>query len=463
MQNCDLLAPFGIAIILLTAGLIVIPYLRGKTDVVTAWNLFLVGGAMFVGVGSLEVVYGNWHWPELQWFQPTQKDVNQFLIGYVAFYATLLVTYYFAKWPRAIAAKCFRKPYPDSGGSTFFFLALFLGLMLCTFLFQNVPIANALFTNVGHKAAVFASVISFAFWFRNKLNVASLGLFLGVFCYAVLFAMVVFVGRRLLLSIVIAPLISVYWLKWRYGSPKLNLIYLGIAAFLALSVAAVYSTFRHAGMSHGQDRSFSAIVQRLQSANLASAMDQVTNDTLHYVAQYTSHYSLLTIHLINSGEVGVQPLNSLAFLATYPVPRMLFPKKPEPMGMRIVSQVLRLPYQTNWGLGMVGHGYQEGGIPVIMLYAVLIVVLIRMLDDSLVRTPNNVFLLGILSTSAPHFISLMRGDTMTMSAEILESYFFAWGCLVMGRFLFQPRANPVSMPRSGMSAQTIVTARPRSS
>lgn len=437
MQNSEPLVPLGIAIIALTFGLIVIPYLRGKSDVLTAWNLLLLGGMMFIGIGCFEVAFGVFHWPELQWFQPSKRDISKFVIGTVCFYATLLFTYYYLKWPRRVAAVFFNKWPPQSAGSLYFFLGLFLGLMLLAFLFKEVPIANALFGNVSHKAAVFATVFSFSFWYRNKVNVAALGLFLGIFGYALLFAMVTFIGRRLLLSVAITPLICMYWLKWRYRSPKFNLVWLGFAAFLALGVAAFYSTIRHASVtSSTHERSFSSIVQDIKGTSLDKAVAQVSIDWMHYVAQYTTHYSLLTIHLIDGGQAEVEPLNTLAFLATYPIPRMLFPGKPQSFGGRIVTDVLRLPYATNWGLGITGHGYQEGGIPTLILYAVLIVVLIRVLDDALVRQPTNVFLLGILCASSPHLVSITRGDTCNMSAEILESFFFAWGISLVGRFLF---------------------------
>jgi len=452
MQNSEPLVPLGIAIIALTFGLIVIPYLRGKCDVLTAWNLFLLGGVMFTGVGCLEVAYGVFHWPELQWFQPSKQDVSKFMLGTVCFYATLLFSYYKLKWPRRVAAVFFNKWPPQSTGSLYFFLGLFLCLMLMAFLFKNVPIANALFGNVSHKAAVFATVFSFSFWYRNKVNVAALGLFLGIFGYALLFAMVTFVGRRLLLSVAITPLICMYWLKWRYRSAKFNLVWLGFAAFLALGVAAFYSTIRHTNvMSSTHERSFSSIVQDIKGTSLDKAIAQVSIDWMHYVAQYTTHYSLLTIHLIDGGQAEVEPLNTLAFLATYPVPRMLFPGKPAAYGARIVTDVLRLPYATNWGLGIVGHGYQEGGIPVIMLYAVLIVIMIRVLDDALVRQPSNVYLLGILCTASPHFVSLMRGDTCNMTAEICESFFFAWGLSLLGRFLIgtAPTTNEAPSTHNG--------------
>lgn len=437
MLNSEPLVPFGLAVIAISFALIVIPYLRGKSDAITSWNLMLAGGAIFMGVGCLEVKYGNWLWPELQWFQPSRREVEKYMLAATSFYATIFITYYFFKWPRRFASKFFRKPPIQTTASTFFFVAFFLALMLCAILFRGVPIAGSFFLNVSHKAAVFATVFSFAYWYRNKKNVTILAGFLAIFAYSLLFAMVVFAGRRLLLSVAISPVIAMYWLGWRYRSPKLNLIYLGAAAFLALAVMAFYSTFRHSSLvSLTQERTFSSILRDMKASNVQKATEQVTKDWMHYLSQYTTHFSLLTIHLVDNGDAPTEPLNTLKFLATYPVPRLLFPGKPSAFGIRIVTDVLRLPYATNWGVGIVGHGYQEGGIAVIMLYGLLIVIVIRILDDSLVRQPNNVILISILCASSAHFVSWTRGDTFNMNAEIMESFAFAWAISLMGRFMF---------------------------
>src|SRR3989304_1587375 len=449
MVNSEPLVPLGLAVVALSLGLIVIPYLRGKSDAITAWNLLLLGGAIFVGVGCLEVAYGVFHWPELQWFQPTKHDVEKFVLGTLVFYATLFFTYYVLKWPRRLVAPFFNKWPQQSTNWDFFLLAFCLGLTLLPFLFNGVPILNSIFFNISHKAAVFSTVVSFSYWYRNRVNVAALSLFLGVFGYALLFAMVTFVGRRLLLSVAVAPLIAMYWLKWRYRSPKSNLVWLGLAAFLVFGVAAFYSTIRHASYTTAtHERTFSSMVQEIKGTNLNKAIEVVSRDWLHYLSQYTVHYSLLTIHLVDNGQAEVEPLNTLAFLATYPIPRIVFPAKPAPFSARIVTDVLKLPYITNWGLGIVGHGYHEGGIFVIILYAVFLVIIVRLLDDAMARQPSNVYLIAVLCAASPHFISLIRGDPSNMTAEILEALFFVWGLSLVGRFFVgtSPQTNSSLQP-----------------
>jgi hypothetical protein len=437
MDNTEPLFALGLAIIFASGLAILLPYLRGKSDILTAWNIAVLGGAMFMGVGSIAVTYGSFHWEELQWFQPTRSDVLKYIIGAVVFYAALFISYFYLKWPKRVADTFFNKWPRPTLQMLLVLLFLFATIAISAPFFRTVVFIGPLLFNVSHKALVFAVVFSFCFWYQNRAQFPLLLLFGGVFVFSLLDAMVLFQGRRLLLSVAVAPAICLYWLRWRYLPPRQNMIRVAFATFLVFSVAVVYGTFRHFSIRDGgSQRTFSTTFQALKGTTADSAISSVTSNPLYYFSQYCGHYSLLTVHLIDAGQIEVEPLNTLAFLATYPIPRVLFPAKPEPLGTRIVTDVLRLPYPTNWGLGIVGHGYHEGGIPVIILYGLLIVIGVRVLDDALVRQPNNPFLLAILSTAAPHLATLIRGDPSTMVAEIGEAYLFAWLIGFVARFVF---------------------------
>ena len=183
-----------------------------------------------------------------------------------------------------------------------------------------------------------------------------------------------------------------------------------IAGGVTIGVAGFYSAFRHARTIHGADshRTFSTVFDAMTSIGLNDAINSVTKDTLHFFSQYTTHYSLLTIHLVESGEVEVEPLNTLKFLISYPIPRAIWPGKPNALGGRIVQDILRLPVATNWGLGFVAHSYQEGGYIVIVLYGFLAVVVIRLMDDALRRMPDNRFLIATFCAGAPHVLGWAR-------------------------------------------------------
>jgi hypothetical protein len=102
-------------------------------------------------------------------------------------------------------------------------------------------------------------------------------------------------------------------------------------------------------------------------------------------------------------------------------------------------------------LGIVGDGYQEGGLVVIAFYAFLAAFGIRMFDTAMARQPDNVFLLAILCTCVPHIAAWTRGEISIMTSEIIEAFFFAWGLNLICRFLFgtaTPVSNLTAQPRA---------------
>ena len=203
MQNCEPLLPLGWAVIIVSTLAIVVPILRGRSDALTFWNVFLVSGVTFIGIGCFEVVYGTFHWEELQWFQPTRNDVQIFVIGTILFYTSIFTSYYLLSKPiGAFTKRFFNKWPPVSLAFTILLVAVAIAISIGTIAASSVFFIGPLFSNISQKIIVFAVVFTFCGWYENKRQVQLLVLFAGVFAYFSLFAMVSFVGRRLLLSVV---------------------------------------------------------------------------------------------------------------------------------------------------------------------------------------------------------------------------------------------------------------------
>lgn len=450
MQNSAPLVPLGWAVLIVSALAIIIPILRGKSDALTFWNIFLVGGMNFIGISCFEVAYGTFHWEQLQWFQPTRHDVQIYIIGTVLFYVSIFFSYFVLTKPiTGFTDRFLNKWPPKSLTITMSMVALAFVVSVGSMALSGIVFVGPLLVNLAQKAIVFAVVFSFCHWFENRRQILFFGTFVGTFAYCSLFSMVAFIGRRLLLSVVGAPAFCLYWLQLRYQSPRRILAGLVIASALTVCVAGFYSAFRHARTIHGADahRTFTTVIQAMLNTGIEDAFDYVTENTLHFFSQYTGHYTLLTIHLVETRDIDVEPLNSLKFIATYPIPRALWPGKPNALGVRIVRDVLRIPIGTNWGLGVVGHGWQEGGYPVIVFYGFLMVVLIRLMDDALRRQPDNRFLLGVLCAGAPHMLAWTRGDISTMTIEVLEALAFAIAVGWFYRFLYGTDRSTGGNPR----------------
>src|SRR3954464_10091851 len=110
MANSDPLVTFGIAIIIIIGGFIAIPYFRGKSDLITGWNALLLGLINFIALGSIEVKYvPKLAWEHLNWFQPTVKEVQWYMLATTAFIVALLLAYYFNSRAKAFAEKRLQK------------------------------------------------------------------------------------------------------------------------------------------------------------------------------------------------------------------------------------------------------------------------------------------------------------------------------------------------------------------
>ena len=117
------------------------------------------------------------------------------------------------------------------------------------------------------------------------------------------------------------------------------------------------------------------------------------------------------------------PLNSLRFVLTYPIPRSVWPNKPEVIAVTMPYKVAHIP-GTTWGVGIAGHGAYEGGIAALVLYGVLVAFLVRFVDEPLRLQPSNPFLISLHAASLPHFAAIPRGDLGVLVIEIGECIFF---------------------------------------
>src|SRR5436305_9439164 len=92
------LVVFGICYVAIMAGVIVVPYVRRRADLLTSWNLFLLGAINFVGIGAIYTGMAKRH---LGFFD--DDDRLRFLVGAIVFHIALFATYYLWKYPRRAA------------------------------------------------------------------------------------------------------------------------------------------------------------------------------------------------------------------------------------------------------------------------------------------------------------------------------------------------------------------------
>jgi hypothetical protein len=413
--------------------LVVVPYWRGKADLVTAWNFALVGCTLFIGVACLDAIdpqklvfaqYISFDFPD---------DYYRGTLGRSLFFlACLLTFYYLIPVGRKFASKRFTNSPPWSPMLFMFVLGLCAATAAAALVLgvSNVAFFREVFMNLGHKAATFAACFSFYAWYRNRSSPVALLIFVVVFGVSALYVMRVSHGRRLLLCVAFAPLAVMYWTKWRYLRPSRVLLAGGVGIACVVAVGLWYQTFRFFDRGrHASERTFANTFEAAKQVTFASVTDQF-HDWKYRLAQGVFQYGMVVKRLVDSGQLEARPLNTVQFILSYPIPRRFWEGKPEPIGAVIVTDVLKLPQKTNWGLGVAGQGYYEGDWYALPVYALMLVLMVRLIDEPMKREPNNPFFIAVCASASLFLITWLRGDLGVHTAEILECFLY----LVMLRF-----------------------------
>jgi hypothetical protein len=435
MENTETFSWFGVAVILIMGAWVLVPYLRGKSDLLTAWNILLLSIAMNTGVGCLEVRYGNWHWETLQWFQPTVKEVNWCMAANTVFIVALFLFYYYNPLPKYVASRTLNK-WPPMTVATYAYVLLFCGLFIfLSFFTSHIAFVSQTLAQLSLKASVFALVFSFMLWWRNRVNVIWLMFFLAVLPAVGFYSIFVYVGRRLLLSIVLAPIMCVYSTTIRYWKPRYSMAALAGATLILFLVSVAYNSFRYFHHGHsGEERTAENVLAHVQNIGQTDWLGSFGAAKLHYFSQYSMHFSLLAERFVSDGSMPPKPLNTLVFLLSVPIPRELWEDKPQTVGITMVRDVVG-DGSTNWGIGIAGHGIYEGGMPTLILYAFLTAFGIRFLDDPLKAQPANPFLIANFAAAAPHILMFARGDLGVVAFETIKCFIFmimlAWGARLL--------------------------------
>src|SRR5690606_3573675 len=109
-----------------------------------------------------------------------------------------------------------------------------------------------------------------------------------------------------------------------------------------------------------------------------------------------------------------------------PIPRIWWEDKPKSLGYTLpmtvgIEEGLRGYGEMNWGIPPAAQGYHDGGLWVIVLYAFVLGLLFRWLDEWLVRQPDNPFLLGFVAASSANLMGLARGGMDTMLLQLIAA------------------------------------------
>lgn len=449
----NLLIPFGFAFIAVMALAILVPYVLRKSDLLTTWNMFLLGSMNFVGAAALKAAYSS---NEFRILPYDRRDYELYILGAITFFATLFAVYYWVKLPRKLAGRWFRKWPPASPGVLYVMVIVSMGFALISQLPLGIPGVTQLVFHLGNKGIIVAVALAFAAWFQAKNNPILLATLIGVTLLSAVLGVMVGGGRRTLLSVGITLPMCAYWFWLRYKSPKTNLVLFAAAGVVGVLLLAAYSMVRHFDRrGEMKERSMANSWEALME--MPSRIFDSDVDSL--LGQNAAQTSLAAIHLYTR-DLPPEPFHSVIFVSTIFIPRVYWEGKPEGLGYTLPKTSRARGTRATWGPGIVGHGFHEGGLHMLVFYGVIVALALRFMDEQLVRQATNPFLLAMVSAMSAHIIGWTRGDIGTFTIQIISCFlmiqlFSLAGKLVFGAGVVYPRTDGPEFVNQNMFAATL--------
>ncbi|HRK30470.1 MAG TPA: hypothetical protein PLD59_05275 [Tepidisphaeraceae bacterium] len=457
----DTIIIFGWLCVVIFGLTVAIPYLRGTSDLMTTWNLFMVGAMNFVGFAAVQSGYGIYSYGLFE-----SDEYVKLMLGTVAFFIPLYLVYYRTRLPGKVASRTLRK-WPEYRGAALYpILAISVGIMIFGLAAPNVQFLGQLVLIVGPSAGIIATAVCFRAWWNNRLSGLLLVLTFAILAVAAVASVSNTTGRRPLLSALVVLPFCLYWLSYRYRPKVYTVLPIALAGFGVMLMMAGYSTIRHRYNSEQvnvADRT--PIETAVESLQLLPTAILELNTIATVFGGDSMEASLVAIQYYTKVAPPV-PFHTVKYVFANPFPRAWWPdtwgEKPLALGETLPRDIgvwTRRGY-VNWGPGIPGHGFHEGGYLMLVLYGVLVAFALRYMDELLLRQPDNPYYLGMVAAASSQIIAYSRGDiglfTVMVIGAMLTGLIIRWvGALITGYGLVYPtdreRAamlQPAAVPQS---------------
>jgi hypothetical protein len=303
--------------------------------------------------------------------------------------------------------------------------------------------------------AATATGLATYFLLAKRFNPASWAIFLSTVGLSVLIATVGGIGRRDVLGVLIAVPWMWYWASLRYRRARSIAIFVGAGAVAGALFIVLFTTVRFKGVEGATHRpSFGDRIGHLSgvltdpkvSSRAVEEMlyTDTANITMFIMDNYPENYPYTPGHM-------------LKWILVNPIPRAIYPNKPEALGF-VLSRQMRVV--ANLGPGVIGQGWSEGGALGVLALALFLGVIYGTVDRSLVERAHNPYGVALLAAGSGNVLAMSRGDVGLFCLQAGVAVVGAWVVLLFVKAIVGPvaRAFPIVAVSVPVQAQLLTEA-----
>jgi len=445
----DWLKWHGVLITFVCLAWIIVPYLRLKSHLVSAKNLFLLGYANFVGISAIQA---SLYWEEFQvsrFVSLTDRAITFYIITSSLFLILLGLGYQrprLVPW-RWVSLK--KAPHIESSGFNVFILTGIIGAFIGGLVLVQIPGISQLGYICGQPLAICVASLCFYRWLKAKNNFLWLTLAVATFGMALILSMVGTTGRRPLLSLLLSYAFVFYYSQNYFHYRFRITLTILIAGLLVGQVLGGYSEVRHRIKNVMQVQQAEQARNTIESARMALKRAVEPDIMLRsgIIGSDAASISLAATELfLYDSQWEPSPLHSLSCIISNPLPRQFWPNKPYVFGYTFPRDLgqWRFGY-INWGPGVVGHLAHDVYWLALPIYAILLGTFLRWADAQIFSHPPNFYIVAILGSISGHMIAFARGDFAVFSVNIMGGFIGAYIALWISRIV---------SPQSSVSLET---------
>ncbi len=399
-------------------------------DAVSMRNIFLLGFILFQLTSTAYTLQTG----QMDYMKIVYLDEPGMIFALMALAFFILFSFFYSKGILAVRLATRRTvPHAASVGGLF---AAAIGCVVVGLVFRyvltQVPILGVLTAQMSVGALSAACGLVMWAWARDARNFMLLVSALAVvlFCCAILLSEAW--SRREITTLFLATIWAGYWSRWRYGARTqlvtrgLSIGAVGFMVVLFLSASRTATSERFS-LSDYLNKFAAVSPDRLQEAALGIANGQFAGaNSLWVIENYPENFSYT-------------PFHSIIYYVTNPIPRVLYPGKPDPLGTRMIKEagVSKVAGEFSFGPGLIGHITTDFPFAALPIYAFLLALVFRFMDDRCRWWFNDPFIVVPIGCAATQVLAFSRGELGLFAFQATSSILGAWVAIkLVGRWFW---------------------------
>lgn len=296
-----------------------------------------------------------------------------------------------------------------------------LGVVL-RFAGESVPYVAVLLPQVAAGCLCGGVALVAMGWARSRFNplVAAVLLVAGIGASATL--LVGAFGRREIIGLLFAVGWALYYEKWRFMPMTRFLPRAAIATAVLAVVIILFSSAREGG--ERVDRSLTRQLERMAQIDPRAIQETVMASLTGQFAGGNSMW----IYEARMDWGGFDPLHSLVYFVTHPIPRDWWNGKPVGLGLTVVDEagVTGVSEEHSWGPGLVGHLVHDIVFISLPLYALMLGMAFRYMDERMRFSSEDPVTVVLFGCALGQVFGMPRGDIGLFAFHMMSALGGVW-------------------------------------